>query len=121
MKRNPVIPSLFAPDLDATIDYYVGTLGFTETANWDEDGKRVWAEVSYGDAIIWFFAHPLPGQTKPVTNGMIYVFVDDVDAVAAALDGKVPARWGPEDQDYGLRELGIEDLNGYLIVFAKDV
>jgi hypothetical protein len=28
---------------------------------------------------------------------------------------------GPVTQKYGIRELGIVDCNGYMIVFAKDV
>ncbi len=33
----------------------------------------------------------------------------------------MPFEWGPETQHYGLRELGIKDLNGYYLVFATDV
>jgi hypothetical protein len=52
---------------------------------------------------------------------LIYVFVDDVDALAKQLEGQAHFEWGPETQPYGLRELGIKDLNGYYLVFAKDV
>ena len=48
------------------------------------------------------------------------MFVDDVDAMAARLQGRVTFEWGPETQDYGLRELGIRDDNGYYLVFARD-
>ncbi len=54
-------------------------------------------------------------------SGLIYVFVDDVDAVAKHLEGQVPFEWGPETQEYGLREFGIRDVNGYYLVFARDV
>ena len=40
---------------------------------------------------------------------------------SARLKGHVPFEWGPETQPYGLRELGIKDLNGYYLVFATDV
>lgn len=121
MKRNPVTPSLYAPDLEATVSYYVDVLGFEETGNWLEDDKRTWAEVAFGECRLWFFTHPLEGRPTAVMSGMLFVFVDDVDRVANRLKGKVPFRWGPEDEPYGLRELGIEDLNGYLLVFAADI
>jgi hypothetical protein len=105
-----------------TVRFYTGTLGFTQTGNYkDETGSEIWAEVALGEARIWFFSGALEGRPQPLFTGLIYVFVDDVDAVATALAGKVKVLWGPETQEYGLRELGIEDCNGYMIVFAKDV
>ncbi|MEO1035182.1 MAG: VOC family protein [Pseudomonadota bacterium] len=122
MKRSPVTPSLFAPDLAATLRFYVETLGFEQTGSFkDESGAETWAEVSLGDARLWFFHYPLDSHPKPTLSGVIYVFVDDVDAVAERLDGNVTFEWGPETQYYGLRELGIKDPNGYYLVFARDV
>ena len=62
----------------------------------------------------------IDGAPQPVFSGLIYVFVDDVDAMAARIGGKARIEWGPETQDYGLREVGVKDLNGYLLVFARD-
>lgn len=121
MTRNPVVPSLYAPDLAATLEYYTNTLGFTEVGNWIEDGTKIWAEVALGDCRLWLFSNALTGQDRPMMSGMIYLFVEDVDAVAAHLQGNVTFAWGPENQPYGLRELGIKDVNGYFLVFAKDV
>jgi len=121
MPRAPVTPSLYVPDLAAVLRYYTGTLGFTQTGAYEEDGRTFWAEVALGRARLWFFNTPLDGHPKPAFSGLIYVFVDDVDALAARLTGQVPFEWGPETQPYGLRELGIKDLNGYYLVFATDV
>jgi hypothetical protein len=53
MKRSPVTPSLFAPDLPATLQFYVETLGFAQTGSYtDEGGAEIWAEVSRGEARI---------------------------------------------------------------------
>jgi hypothetical protein len=48
------------------------------------------------------------------------MFVENVDALAARLKDKAAILWGPETQEYGLRELGIQDCNGYMLVFVKD-
>ena len=122
MKRASVTPSLFAPDLPATVRFYVESLGFEQTGSYtNEKELETWAEVSLGDSRLWFFANSLEKQPGPAFSGMIYVFVEDVDAVAARLKGQVPFEWGPDVQDYGLRELGIRDIDGYYIVFARDI
>lgn len=125
MQRSPTTTSLFAPDVAATAKFYVDFLGFDLIAQWDEDGKPLWAEVARegpeGPARLWFFAGALPGRPKPTLTGLLYFFVDDVDAEAARIKDNVKVLWGPEDQVYGLREVGFEDLNGYTLVFAKDI
>lgn len=121
MKRSPVMPSLYVPDLDAALRFYTETLGFTSSGAYEEAGEKLWAEVARGEARIWFFTNQLDGFPQPAFSGLIYVFVDDVDELAASLKDRVSVEWGPETQVYGLRELGIKDLNGYYLVFAKDV
>ncbi len=122
MKRSPVTPSLYAPDIAKTIEFYVNNLGFEQTASYtDDDGAVIWAEVALGESRLWFFSNPLQQQPGPAFSGLIYIFVQDVDALSARLPAKVSVDWGPETQDYGLRELGIRDINGYYIVFAHDV
>ncbi len=121
MDRSPVTPSLFAPDVSDSVRFYVETLGFRHTGSYKEDdGTEIWAEVALKESRIWLFSHPLDDRPEPVFSGLIYVFVDDVDAVAKRLAGRVPFEWGPETQEYGLRELGVKDINGYCLVFAKD-
>ncbi len=121
MNRSPITPSLFAPRLRETVQFYTEVLGFEQTGSYrNVDGIEIWAEVTLGEARIWFFSGQLDKQPGPAFSGLIYVFVDDVDSVAARLEGGVQFEWGPEDQEYGLRELGIRDINGYYIVFARD-
>lgn len=123
MKRLAVIPSLFAPHVTDTVRFYAETLGFRQTGSYKEEnnGPEIWAEVALGEARIWLFGDALDGQPNPAFSGLIYVFVDDVDALAASLQGRVPFEWGPQTQAYGLRELGLRDNNGYYLVFAQDV
>lgn len=126
MQRSALTISLYAPDVAAAVAFYVDVLGFTQTGSWSQNGAPpIWAEVARdgpkGTARIWFFSHQIETRPGPGLSGLIYLFIDDVDAEAARLQGQVTFRWGPEDQEYGLRELGIEDLNGYLICFARDI
>ncbi len=121
VKRGPVVPSLFTADMTATLRFYEDVLGFTQTGKWEDEGQITWAEVKRDDATIWFFANQLDAFPSAVFSGLIYVFVDAVDALAAALKDKVEFSWGPETQDYGLRELGLKDNNNYYLVFAQEI
>ncbi len=125
MQRSALTISLYVPEVPEAVAFYCDRLGFRPNGNWDEDGRTLWAEVArdgpMGTARIWFFCGAMPDRPGPSFSGLIYLFVDDVDAEADKLRDKVEFRWGPEDQAYGLRELGVEDPNGYLICFAKDL
>lgn len=125
MDRSALTISLYVPDVRAAVEAYTSVFGFRQTASWDEDAIPIWAEVARpgpkGTARIWFFSHAIPGHPRPGLSGLIYLFVDDVDKEAQRLAGRVPVRWGPENQDYGLRELGVEDPHGYILCFAQDI
>ncbi len=121
MQRAALIPSLYAPSLAEAVAFYVDTLGFRQTGSYrEDDDTEIWAEVALGEARVWFFANALDAHPQPSFSGLIYVFVEDVDALSARLAGKLAFEWGPETQGYGLRELGIKDINGYCLVFAQD-
>ena len=119
--RSPLIPSLKVPDVETAVAFYAGILGFEPTGRWEAAGELVWAEMTRGKARLWFFRDAQDPLDKPALTGFLYIFVDDVDAEAARLKDKVKTVWGPEDMEYGLREFGFEDLNGYRLVFAKDI
>ncbi|MFT5509464.1 MAG: catechol 2,3-dioxygenase-like lactoylglutathione lyase family enzyme [Hyphomicrobiaceae bacterium] len=126
MERSALTISLYASDVAAAIAFYVDELGFHKTGSWpDEDGNPIWGEVARdgpkGTARIWFYSGNIEDRAGPAMTGLVYLFVDDVKVEADRLSDRVTRRWGPKDQEYGLRELGIEDLNGYLICFAQDL
>lgn len=125
MERSALTISLYAPDVAAACRFYADVFAFERTGAWEEGGKPIWAEVARdgpkGTARIWFFSHAIDGMPKPQFSGVVYLFVDDVDEEAARIGRRAKVRWGPEDQMYGLRELGVEDLKGYLVCFAKDI
>ncbi len=125
MERSALTVSLHVADVAATVEFYRDNFGFHETGVWSEGGKPLWAEVTRdgpkGPARLWFFSDSGLAQGPPMFSGLIYLFVEDVDGEAAKLGDAVTVLWGPEDQVYGLRELGVADLNGYRLVFARDL
>ncbi len=121
MKRSALTPSLMVPSVADAVAFYVEHLGFEQSGGWDDEGELVWAEVSRGEARIWFYRDAMRPEAAPDFTGFLYLFVDDVDAEAERLKPLVKTIWGPEDMDYGLREFGFEDVNGYRLVLAKDI
>lgn len=121
MKRSALTPSLMVPSVAEAVAFYVEQLSFEQTAGWEDKGELVWAEVSRGEARIWFYRDAMRPDEAPQFSGFFYLFVDDVDGEAEALKPHVKTIWGPEDMAYGLREFGFEDLNGYRLVLARDI
>ena len=121
MKRSALTPSLMTPSVAETVNFYTRHLGFKQTGGWEEKGDLVWAQLSRGEARIWFYSDAMRPDASPTFTGFLYLFVDDVDSEAERLKSLVKAIWGPEDMDYGLREFGFEDLNGYRLVLAQDI
>ena len=121
MKRSALTPSLMVPSVPDAVAFYTNHLGFQQTGGWEEKDEVIWAEVSRGEARLWMYRDAMRPDATPALTGFLYLFVDDVDAEAERLKPLVKTIWGPEDMDYGLREFGFEDLNGYRLVLAKDI
>lgn len=120
-----IIPSLYTPDIRSTLDFYADVLGFEQTGVYPQGESAIWAEATFNNALnparIWFFSQPIEGRPTPAMSGVIYIYVPDVDVLAVALAEKIELLWGPEDMDYGLREIGLQDPNGYLLAFAQEI
>lgn len=53
-------------------------------------------------------------------GGLVYLLVDDVDALFAELQGKgVPVDMPPTDQTWGNREMYVRDADGNKIAFVR--
>jgi predicted enzyme related to lactoylglutathione lyase len=51
-----------------------------------------------------------------------YVYVDDVDGLAAELKGReVEILRGPEDMPHGCREIDVTDPDGHIVCFGQDL
>jgi catechol 2,3-dioxygenase-like lactoylglutathione lyase family enzyme len=120
-------------DVGATIAWYTDVLGFTLVNSFaDEDGTPNWALLTRDEVKLMcnrFSPHTHDDGEEhdhehpeaPVLSGSLYVDVDDVDALAAELAGKATLAYGPLDQYYGQREIGLTDPDGYFLIFGSPV
>jgi catechol 2,3-dioxygenase-like lactoylglutathione lyase family enzyme len=123
---------LEALDVAETVAFYTDVLGFTCTDSIGEDGRLVWANLLKDDVTLMVTTfhthahdegeeHDHEHLPAPALTGSIYFNVDDVDTLAIDLGGKVALAYGPETMPHGMREIGLLDPNGYLLVFGMPV
>ena len=105
-------PVLHVADVAATTAFYRDVLGFTSDFG-DETYAVVWRDNS---AI-----HFVRDSGRP-TGVHLFQWVKDVDAYHKEIVGRgAVVTMAPTDQPYGIRELGLRDVNGVAIVFGQDI
>ena len=105
-------PVLHVPDVVATVAFYRDGLGFMSDFG-DEKYAVVWRDNS---AI-----HFVRDAESP--KGVhLFQWVNDIDAYFREIIARgVEAATEPTDQPYGIREFGVQDINGVGIVFGQDI
>lgn len=105
---NPILES---DQLDLTYDFYTQILGFTCEAR-----TQGWLSLVSDQVRIMFCE---PNAHKPYDQasltGSLYLYSDCVDADWDNLKHKVEVCYDLETFDYGMREFGFYDNNGYLL------
>src|ERR1700722_6171966 len=107
--------ALSTEDVERSVKFYVERLGFTCTLQLDR-----FARVQLGVADI-MLARPnahVPWQ-GPCFTGSIYLEVDNVDELWESLKTRAPIVYPLENTEYGVREFGLLDDNGYQPKFGS--
>ncbi len=105
-------PVLHVPDVNASATFYRDVLGFT----WDFGDER-YAVVWRDNSAIHFVRDE--GTPKGIH---LFQWVKEIDAYYTELVGRgADVTTGPTDQPYGIREFGVQDINGVGIVFGQDI
>jgi len=103
---------LHVADVEATAAFYRDVLGFT----WDF-GDETYAVVWRDNSAIHFVKDTGHPSGVHLFQWVMYFDADHREIVGR---GAVVAM-EPTDQPYGIRELGIRDVNGMDIVFGQDI
>ena len=110
---------LWTEDLQGTIGFYTGTLGFSCGERNDEWG---WATLAIDDVELMIAR---PNEHTPYEKigltGSFYFTTDDVDAMWAKVKDKARGCYGIENSEYGMREFAVNDNNGYLLQFGQEI
>jgi len=112
------MPVLQVADVQASVGFYTGKLGFTAHTMWgDPPGFGI---VQRGTVTI-ALDRGRDGRVPLNQYWAAYVYVTEIDALCAELQAKgVEFVRGPEDMAYGCRDFDIRDHDGHLIAFGED-
>lgn len=105
-------PVLHVPDVKATAAFYRDILGFT----WDF-GDETYAVVWRDNSAVHFVR-----DTDGPRGVHLFQWVKSVDDYQRELVSRgAEIESGPTNQPYGIRELGLRDLNGVGLIFGQDI
>lgn len=108
-----LVPMLHTQNMTATITFYESVLGFSVAGRAGDE----WCRLERDGAAVMFFQ--IDEFDEPHATATQYIYVDDLDAFWASIKGDVQAEWGPMEMPYGMYEVGIRDVNGYLLSFGE--
>lgn len=112
-----LVPMLRTPDLPGSLAFYRDVLGFTVVSR---SGQPAWAALQRdGIELMLSALNRHEGDREPAFTGSLYFRVDDVDRLWEALKDRARPCYPPESFDYGMREFGVYDNNGYLLQFGS--
>lgn len=105
-------------DMTRTIDWY-RRAGFEVRDVHPESGPPTWCEVGRDGVVIQFLTGETPWDGTPRFTGTLYFHPPSVEAVYDQIKGDIEPAWGPEIRDWGTRELGLQDPDGYFLTFTE--
>lgn len=122
IQYTAIVPAFETWDMEATLNFYVDTLGFAIDSKMENEGKVNWAMLRRNN--IWLmFSDPKKhiDNKEPKFTGQLYIYTNDVDSVWTFVKDKAKVAYPIDNFNYGMREFGIYDNNGYLITFGKPI
>ena len=115
-----VVPVLLVADMKRAVDWYVGVLGFELAWRAPGDGGEENCMLNGGDIDLLLSTGSHLGET-PSLSGTLYFHMDGVEEFYQRVKDRVDIVWPLETQEYGLREFGVHDPDGYTLAFAEEV
>ena len=125
LSLTSVSPGLTVNDIESSIAWYRDVLGFKLKERWERDGKLLGAGMVAGKTSFMLGQDDWKkGRDRVKGQGvrMYCITGQDIDRLAA----KIEARGGtltqePKDQEWGMRDIAIEDPDGYKITIAAEL
>lgn len=113
-----IVPMIHVPDVQATAEWYISTLGFTLTGEHIDCGQMLWARLRYGNGE---FMLNINGRSSDAHRREVdlYIFTPELEALYQRLLGEVEIIEAPHDTEYGMREFILRDCNRFWITFGQ--
>jgi len=121
-------PNLIVSNVERSLAFYEGVLGFARGMTVPEQSPHVFASVTGGPVEIFFNDEAVVAKESPQLaakgrggGNTMFIEIDDIDAYYEQIRNRVHTVLPLVNQWYGMREFGIEDPDGYVITFAQPV
>ena len=120
MSFHPVVPILRSFDEAKAREFYIDWLGFK--VDWEhrfEPGLPLYMQVSRGDCVLHLSEHH--GDGTP--GSAVRILVDELEAFHAEITAKHYKNYRPglQDQEWGAREMVVQDGSGNKLVFYRNL
>ena len=116
---------LLVEEIEPCLNFWVDRLGFTKAGEVPDGNKLAFVMLQKGMTEVMYQTYASVQKdnaqaAKDMRKGptFLYVEVDDLDAVIAALKG-VPVVMPVRTTFYGAREIGVKDPAGHFVTFAQ--
>ena len=127
MKLESLTPNLMVEDVQETINYYHGVLGFDTIDKVPENGvDLVWANLKKGDVEIMVqsvesLIEDIPEIRHEKIGGgtTLFIKMTGVEKLYEDLYEAADVVVQMKDTFYGTKEFTIRDVNGYILTFAE--
>jgi catechol 2,3-dioxygenase-like lactoylglutathione lyase family enzyme len=113
-----VVPILKVSDLQKSVEFYTGVLGFTIVWRAANDGGGENCMMQAGPTELLLSTGSQLGD-KPQFTGTLYFQMSGVQELFERIKNQVEIVWPLETMDYGQKEFGIRDGDGYTLAFAE--
>lgn len=117
MNAYKLMPVLYTREMQKTVDFYVGVLGFecvSSELNWSM------LQLDHVEIMIALPNEHIPFD-KPNFTGSFYIKTNEVDRLWQIFKELTRVCYGIENFEYGMREFAIYDNNGYLLQFGQEI
>lgn len=122
LRLRSVAPSFTVNDIEKSLTWYRDVLGFTVKERWESNGQLLGVEMLAGDVLFMLGQDDWKkGRDRAKGEGVrLYCTTDeDIDRLAE----RIKANGGtltqePRDQEWGMRDLALEDPDGYKITIG---
>jgi uncharacterized glyoxalase superfamily protein PhnB len=123
MTVQKLTPNLYTDNVEACVKFWVDRMHFEKTAEVPDGGKLAFAALQKGNIELMYGSYasiekdPAVAHSFQRGTGFLFLEVDDLDAVFAAMQG-APIVAPVHKTFYGSSEFTVKDPAGHLITFA---
>lgn len=123
MRMQTLTPVLFVESVEPCLAFWTDRLGFQAVAHVEHEGALGFVIAVKDDVQVMYQSHAslakdLPQLADHRTSALLYLVVDDLDAVDAAL-GDVERVVERRTTFYGATEIGVREPGGNVVIFSQ--